>query len=129
MNADAASGDSPNVTELLPEISFRFRFALWAAAWIIATVSAGGTSLQVLFWAWLFPVGLFGLFAPADWEPPGGLSILVLGWALYLWLTIYGLAQRKRYRYFVAYALLLVFLLINVVGCRVQQRQPFKIGC
>jgi hypothetical protein len=127
--SDDTLSESPEVLEPAAELSFRLRFGLCAAAWTIAMIATVGFSLEMLFWAWLFPVGLFGLFAPASWEPPGGPMILVPGWALYLCWSVYLLTQRRRSRFFVAYAFLLVFLLFNVVGCHVQRNQPFKFGC
>src|SRR5688572_26508467 len=106
------------IMEQQPEISFRARFGLWAAAWGLATIATAGTSPSILFWAWLFPIGLLGLFTPPGSEFP--LFILVAGWLFYLGLSIYGLAQKERARYFVVYALLIVFLLFNVAGCHVQ---------
>jgi len=131
--ASETLNESAEIAGPAPEISFRARFGLFAAAWGIATIATAGFSPlapQLLFiFAWLFPAGLLGLFVSPDWEPPGGLTILVVGWLLYIGWSIYLLAQRKRARFFVAYAYLLVFLLFNVAGCHMQMRQPFKIGC
>lgn len=97
------------------------------AAWGLAAIATVGTSPAILFWAWLFPVGLLGLFVRPDSEFP--LYIVVApGWLFYVSLSFYGLAQGKRSRYFLVYGVLIVFLLFNVAGCRVQMRQPF-INC
>jgi len=130
--ANETLDESIGTTEPAPEISFRARFGLFAAAWVAFTIATAGFSPlapQLLIFAWLFPAGLLGLFVPPDWEPPGGLTILVVGWLLYIGWSIYLLGQRKRARFFVAYAYLLVFLLFNVAGCHAQMRQPLKIGC
>ena len=96
------------------------------AAWGLAAIATAGTSLGILFWAWLFPVGLLGLFVQPDSELP--FFILLAGWLFYFALSIYGLAQRKRSRYFYTYAVLVVLLLLNVAGCHVQMRQ-LEINC
>ena len=129
MNSEGTSTDSKEVTELPPEIRFRVRFGLWAAAWAIAFISTGGTFLEKLFLAWFFPYGLLGLLSPAIWESPGDFSIVVFGWAFYVGLTVYALMQVRRYRYFVAYGVLFVFLVLNIVGCHVQSRHPWISGC
>ena len=97
--ANDTLSETKEIAEPVPELSFRMRFALCAAAWAIATVTTAGFSLEILFWAWLFPVGLFGLFTPPNWEPPGGPAILVLGWLFYLGWSFYLLAQRRRARF------------------------------
>jgi hypothetical protein len=106
--------------EHTPEISFRARFGLWMAAWGLAAIATVGTAPGILFWAWLFPVGLLGLFVPPDSD-----SHIT---PLYVSLSFYGLAQGKRSRYFLVYGILIVFLLVNVAGCHAQVRQ-LKINC
>ena len=128
MDSSEAPVESVSAGYVEPEIRLRVRFALWAAAWAIAIFSTAGVSLQRLLFVWLFPYGLLGLFSPTIWDPPE-FSVVVFGWAFYLALTVCGIAQRKRFRYFVAYTVLLIFLVLNVAGCHVQLRHPwFKMG-
>jgi hypothetical protein len=116
--------------EQAPEISLRRRIWFWIGAWGIATVATVGLSPGLLLFAWLFPVGLLN-FAPAGWDssppsdPSAGVdSMIVLGWLLYIALTIVGLSQSRRTRYFVIFGILCVLLALNVVGCRFEQKQP-----
>jgi hypothetical protein len=89
-----------------PEISLRRRIWLWIGAWsiaAIATVWGSSPSLLILVYAWLFPIGLFG-FEPANWQAPVSTPVfLVLSWMFYVVLTIIGLSQSRRVRYFVVF--------------------------
>ena len=112
-------------------ISVGTRIAFWAAAWLVAAaatlVPSSGVykSYALVYYCWLFPVGLLGLFVPSDWQPPvPAVLILSLGWLLYFGLSVYGLTRRERPRYFLVYVILIVLLILNVAGCRVQVSQP-----
>jgi hypothetical protein len=43
--------------------------------------------------------------------------LVVLVWSFYVALTVLGLCESRRARYFVYYAILCTFLILNVVGC------------
>jgi hypothetical protein len=77
----------------------------------------------------LFPLGLFRIIFPPDWNPgpQGGVTLLVGAWIVYLLLTIFGLSQSRRLRYFCIYAVLCGLLALNVVGCQVMMHDPWKM--
>jgi hypothetical protein len=84
----------------------------------------------VLFF-WLFPVGLFAPFGGGDTtvDPPvGGYALLVGGWVLYIALSVYGLRQRQRVRYFWVYGVLVALLALNAAGCRYEMAH-IHFGC
>jgi hypothetical protein len=77
----------------------------------------------------MFPYGLLALFVPKDWDPPiNEVVILVTAWALYVVLTVVGLLQRRRVRYFIVFGILCILLALNVVGCHVMLNEPINIG-
>ena len=106
-------------TEL--KVSLRRKAWLWTAAWGVAMIATATPYCDpgLVFWTWLFPVGLVGVFYAAS-PPVGGLTVTVAGWLLYVVLTIVGLRQNRRSRYFLIYAILCALLVLNVVGCHVQ---------
>ncbi len=112
-----------------PQISLRLRIGLWFAAWIIATIATIEGGFGLLLYSWMFPYGLLVLFTPKDWNPPiNETVILIMGWALYVALTIIGLLQKRRVRYFIAFGILCVLLALNVIGCHVMINEPINIG-
>ena len=112
-----------------PQISLRWRIGLWILAWVIATIATIEGGFALLLYCWMFPYGLLALFTPKNWDPPiNEVVILVTAWALYVGLTIFGLLQKKRVRYFIAFGILCVLLALNVVGCHVLINQPINIG-
>ena len=111
--------------EQAPEISMGQRILFWVTAWGIACLAAltafpGTLALAMLGCPWLFAYGLLFIFVPRDPHRDGHYVGLVLGWLLYLGLTIFALAQRRRVRFIVAYGILCALLAFNVVGCHVQ---------
>jgi hypothetical protein len=116
-------------TEEPPQISLRWRIGLWILAWIIAIIATTEGGFGLLLYSWMFPAGLLALFTPKDWNPPiNETVILIMGWALYVALTVVGLLQKRRVRYFIAFGFLCVLLALNVVGCHVMINQPINIG-
>ena len=87
----------------------------WAvAAGMMAFLSSG----YCLMVPWMFPLG-FPIVLPfmrLSSDPPVGF-LLFIGWLIYGALTIYGLRENRRARYFVVYSILCVFLFLNVCGC------------
>ena len=78
---------------------------------------------------WLFPLGLIIPFAPSL-QPMGSHGlILTAGWFLYLGLSVYGLTRQSRTKYFLAYAVLTVLLILNVTGCRILISHFHMGGC
>jgi hypothetical protein len=109
------------------EISLRWRVWLWLGAWGIAAIATVGASPGLLFCAWIFPLGLVG-FMSSNWQAPvGPTTLLVMGWLPYIVLTIVGLSQNRRARYFVVFGILCAFLAFNVAGCRMEQNQPMDL--
>lgn len=99
-------------------ISLRWRISLWVLAWVIAAIVTVEGGIGLLIYAWMFPSGLLALFTPKDWDPPvSDVVILILSWALYVGLTVFGLLQKRRVRYFIAFGILCVLLGLNAVGC------------
>jgi len=98
-----------------------------ALAWGTAALAAFVTSPPgTLLWAWLFPIGLAGLFVPADahsFDIPVAAAVLLLGWFCYIYVCIHALSQRHPVRYAMIYAVLIGLLVLNVVGCHVQTAQ------
>ncbi len=90
---------------------------MWAAAWAVATVAMVLPYPWLLLFAWAFPFGLFVFILPTDSDQIGGWLLLFVGWLLYIALTIYGLRQDRRTRFFVTYTVLCVLLILNVGGC------------
>ena len=126
--------------EQYQKISKRQRLWLWAAAWGVATLVAiiphpGLAARLALF----FPLGLFGIaylfmpvypgfgaFLPDKWAFTIIGAAVAISWVFYLALTIFGLAEERRSRYFVIYAILCVFLILDVTGCHVIMRLPLR---
>jgi hypothetical protein len=111
-----------------PEISLSKRVGLWVAAWLLAAIAMAIPVPAALFFFWMFPGGLFRVISPADWDPGEeiGLTLLVGAWILYLLLTIVGLSQNRRARYFFVYAVLCALLVLNVIGCHMAISDGWK---
>lgn len=115
--------------EQTPEISKRLRIRLWLIAWGVALaatpipfcIGSPGLFPDFLMSFWAFPIGTAKFVFPAHEDPPPGVFTcsIVGGWIFYIALTIYGLSQRRRARYFVVYAILCLLLILNAVGCNV----------
>jgi hypothetical protein len=61
-------------------------------------------------------------FGPSDYD-----LAIALGWPVYGALTVVGILQRRRARYFIIYGILCVLLALNVVGCHLEIRRPWKM--
>jgi hypothetical protein len=100
------------------EFGWGMRLGLMLAAWmvvyVVLSVLAGGpvSPRMVVF----FPVGLV-VFLDLQDTAAGGLLMCVVGWALYLGLTI-GMLRTKRSDTYIMLVLVLCLLLaLNVSGC------------
>ena len=113
------------------EISRRLRVRLWLFAWSVALVA---TVIPVciseprflpvyVICVWKFPLGIAALAFQGRQNLPDGVFIgsILGGWILYIALSVYGLSQRRRARYFVSYAILCLLLFLNAVGCNVSK--------
>ncbi len=110
-------------------ISRKWRLVLWIIGWCLAASATVAPAFALLFFCWLFPMGLAAPFGASDWTSSvATYGTLLVGWGLYAGLSVYGLKQRRRVRYFWAYAILLVLLILNVAGCRYEATH-IKIGC
>ena len=119
---------SPHVSDAT-HISRGRRVGLWFIAWGFAAVATVAPAFGLLFFCWLFPMGLVAPFGASDWTSPAATNgTLIIGWGLYLALSVYSLRQRQRARYMVAYTVLIALLILNVAGCRYQVAH-FHIGC
>ena len=108
---------SPHVTNDTP-LSRGRRVSLWLIAWVTAGVATVVPNFILVFFCLLFPLGLAAPFGASDWDSSPANMTIVIGWGVYIALSIYGLKQRQRARYMAAYILLIVFLILNVAGCR-----------
>jgi hypothetical protein len=105
-------------------ISLRWRIGLWVMAWVVAAMATVEGGFELLIYGYMFPAGLWTLFTPKDWNPPISETILlILGWVMYAGLTVLGLLQKRRSRYFIVFGILCGLLILNVVGCHVDVSQ------
>jgi hypothetical protein len=112
-----------------PKISLRWRITLLVAVWVITTIATVEGGIALLLYAWMFPSGLLALFVPKDWDPPiSEVVILIMGWALYVGLTVFTALQKRRTCYFIIFGILCVLLALNVAGCHVMLREPIMGG-
>ena len=105
------------------------RVSLWLVAWALAALATVAPSFALLFYFWAFPIGLAAPLGASDWTSPlATKATLIVGWCLYAGVSVYGLRQRQRGRYVVAYGLLIGLLILNVGGCRYEVAH-IHIGC
>jgi hypothetical protein len=110
-------------------IPSRLRVRLWLIAWAVALLAtpipfcltSPGLFAHFVMSVWAFPLGVAGYAFPEHRNPPEAIvtASLIAGWAFYAGLTIVGLLQRNRTRYFVVYTVLCLLLILNAVGCNV----------
>jgi hypothetical protein len=124
-----ASDPLSPVTAEPKSISKAVRVWLWIIAWGVAAAAIVGPAFAVLIFGWLFPVGLAAPFGAAQWNSPlPTYGTLIVGWSGYIALSVHGLKQRERARYFRIYAILVVLLALNVSGCRYELAH-MHFGC
>lgn len=66
----------------------------------------------------LFPLGLYGVLTALAKLQGAESTILVLGWIIYLALTITTLVMRRRKWFYTCWIILTTLLLLNGAGCR-----------
>lgn len=121
---------APSQEERRSGISRRRKVTLWLAAWAVALLA---TQIPFPFALWapgiilLFPVGLFRCLLPSGFTPADYNLAAALGWPVYFALTTVALFQRRRTRYFAAYAILCALLFMNVAGCQLEAHRPWKM--
>ena len=100
-------------------ISTRAKLGYWFVAWAgvaLVTLLINPSAIKA---APFFPAGLLGLFGNEEngiiaWM----LGAWVLGWGLYIVLTISMFRETKRDAFFRTYLMLCVLLALNVAGCQ-----------
>ena len=95
----------------MSNISFSYRWKLWLLAWGLTVLAIGVPYPGLILWFWMFP---FGLTEAMGWKRSGD---YILGWLLYIALTIAALYTRRSFLYFTLYVILCILLLLNVFGC------------
>jgi len=119
---------SPLVTDAT-HVSRGRRVSLWLVAWGLGSIGDGCADFRPSTFLLVVPDGT----RCAVWGV--GLDITCshkrhtyyrLG--VYLALSVYGLKQRQRTRYMVAYTILIALLIVNVAGCRYEVAH-IHIGC
>jgi hypothetical protein len=100
-----------------PKIGFRWRLLLLLAAWCAAAAVTVLSYPPLLRDAVVFPYGLMTVWVWLfDLKPQQAPHFLV-GWLVYLVLSVAALVTGRRVVYFVVYALLCLLLALNAVGC------------
>jgi hypothetical protein len=115
-NESVDADTAPHVKPQTP-MSMAKTVGMWVAAWAVtgAVVAAIGTH---------YPKTLLGfpgavLFVGPDLPLPmwvAGKPFCCAGWLYYVALTLWGLRSRRRSRYYLAYAVLCLSLVLNVLG-------------
>lgn len=95
------------------EIPFSRRWKLLLIAWGIGLVASGFPNPDSISIIWFFPLGLIKV---VGWEG-GHPNDFIVGWVLYLALTVVALVSRPRVLYFTFYIILCILLLLNIAGC------------
>jgi hypothetical protein len=113
--------DVPVSTERVSHaVSIRLKCALYFGAWgVAAFVSLIRNPADLRLYS-EFPIGLFGVFAWERYVMLIGLLqpfIVLVGWFIYLAVTIFFVRAKRRGVFWSIYGLLCVLLLLNFVGC------------
>lgn len=104
----------------LTAIPFSLRWKLWLIAWSVGLVAAGFPNPALIFYFWLFPIGLLKVIG---WQDTGYDSGYFVGWLVYIPLSVLALIARPRLLYFTLYLILCFLLLLNIVGCQQMNAQ------
>jgi hypothetical protein len=115
------------VMEQPATISFWRRMWLWLAAWGVAATAAVLPHPIDLMYAFparyiilslvTFPYGIMALLVTALGLRGQDAPHVLVAWAAYLLLTVWGLATTRRTVYFAIYSVLCLLLGLNVIGC------------
>jgi hypothetical protein len=110
------------------QISFTKRLCLWTGAWAAAAVAMLiMIGPGAVFWAFLFPAGLLIVLPDRIPNDVSGF-LFFLSYFIYGALTIIGLCQNRRVRFYFSFGILCALLALNVTGCHVQVN-GFHPGC
>jgi hypothetical protein len=96
------------------EISRNRRYNLLCIPWTAAVVL---TFPGVFMFPQFFPAGFFRFLGVKEADAIAR-SWVVLGWMIYLGLTIAACLSRRRISYFIVYSVLCVLIALNIAGCR-----------
>ena len=123
---------TPAVEDTTP-ISKRLRVTLWLIAWVLVVIGIASFTPQlipvILLYFFLFPMGLAAPIGASDWDSSvATFGTLIVGWSLYIALSVFGLKQQRRVRYFWIYVILIALLVLNAAGCRYEIAH-MKINC
>lgn len=108
-----------------PEVPIRKRLILFGVAWLVAFLVSLPNPLAIVFalpWLPLFPYG-FGVLL----DPKLGQVVLILGWVLYIVLTVVIFGSGTKRWFYLFYAILVALLLVNAGGCHYFWRQVSSI--
>ena len=111
--------------EQFRKISMGYRVGFWFLAWFLAfsaLIFLADIKASDLGGFILFPIGLvvylnYFNFGGYHFFDLNEIIHITLGWLFYLLLTIIGLQQTRRERYFFIYIILCLLLTLNVVSC------------
>ena len=95
-------------------VSLRVRIILYAAAWAAALLAI---DLRLWTLVYMFPIGLCAFLPSGLGDSKWGISLLVLGWIIYVGHAVFFFRARSRKTFWVWFAVLLLLLLCNVGGC------------
>jgi hypothetical protein len=95
-------------------VSLRIRIILYAAAWAAALLA-----IDVRLWplVYMFPAGLYEFLPPGFVDSKWAITLLVLGWIIYIGHAVFFFRARSRKTFWIWFAVLLLLLLCNVGGC------------
>ena len=106
----------------MTELPFSRRWKFWLAAWFTGLIAAGFPHPALVFYLWLFPLGLLKMTGRLT----GNDSDYIVGWLLYALITVLALLSRPRVLYFTFYVVFCTLLLLNIVGCQQINAQTEK---
>lgn len=100
----------------MAEIPFTRRLTLLLIVWAVGLVAAGFPNPVLIVYTNLFPVGL-RVATPWIYTVMDR-NYIIVGWLLYMALTLAALLSRPRILFVTFYRVLCVLLVVNVVGCQ-----------
>lgn len=90
-------------------------FGAWAGVGILTLILSPSSIVAVPF----FPAGLLGFFGHEESGIIGFMTgAWVLGWVLYMVLTVSMVRAKKRDAFFRTYVVFCILLALNVAGCQ-----------
>jgi hypothetical protein len=96
------------------DISRSRRFVLLFIAWLVTAIATIPFTVYPIF----FPIGLGRLLGEQTIGASAKSWYMLVGWSVYIALTIGAYLSRRRLIYFILYFVLCLLLALNCVGCR-----------